>query len=60
MKKATLSKYSPLGRRDFMKKFALGTAALSMPGFHFHGFSPSRPSSQGPPNFVLVLMDGRG
>ena len=46
MKKATLSKYSPLGRRDFMKKFALGTAALSMPGFHFHGFSPSRPSGR--------------
>lgn len=31
-----------------------------MPGFHFHDFSPSRPSSQGPPNFVLVLMDDLG
>ncbi len=31
-----------------------------MPGFNFHDFSPSRPSSQGPPNFVLVLMDDLG
>ena len=47
-------------RRDFMKKLAMGTAALSMPGFHFHDFSPSRPSRQGLPNFIIVLMDDLG
>jgi len=31
-----------------------------MPAFNIYDSSPFRPSSQGPPNFVLVLMDDMG
>jgi len=47
-------------RRDFMKKLAIGTAALSMPDVPSHDFRSSRLQRPGPPNFVLVLMDDLG
>ncbi len=38
----------------------MGTAAFSIPGLNIQDISSSRLSRQGPPNFVLVLMDDLG
>jgi len=43
-----------------MKQFALGTTALSLPGFAFPNLRSSSPNRQAPPNVVLVLMDDLG
>ncbi len=52
-------------RRDFIKQFGLGAAALTLPGCTGsetaeHSLSPEEPASSKPPNILLIVSDDQG